>query len=104
VLVAGASAFNRAMLRSSIEMAGHRVVEAANAAEAIEGMSRQRIDLVALSADLASDKEQAEGGGSLIALLRKHAGRDVPVLPLGADSGGDYGKLTSSIDSLLAHV
>ncbi len=100
VLVAGASRFNRAMVRSSIEMAGHRVVEAATAAEAVAEMSRRRIDVVALS----SDVEQAEGGGSLIALLRKQAGRDVPVLPLEADAAADHGQITSSIESLLASV
>ena len=99
VLIAGASRFNRAMFRSSIEMAGHRVVEAANATEAVAAMSRRRIDLVALSADV----EQAEGGGSLIALLRRHAGREVPVLPLGAH-GTDHEQLASSIESLLAPV
>jgi two-component system, chemotaxis family, sensor kinase CheA len=100
VLVAGASRFNRAMVRSSIEMAGHRVVEASTAAEAVAEMSRRRIDVVALS----SDVEQAEGGGSLIALLRKQAGRDVPVLPLEADAAADHGQISSSIESLLASV
>ena len=100
VLVAGASRFSRAMVRSSIEMAGHRVVEAANAAEAVAEMSRRRIDVVALS----SDVEQAEGGGSLIALLRKQAGRDVPVIPLDADAAADHGQISSSIESLLASV
>jgi len=100
VLVAGASRFSRAMVRSSIEMAGHRVVEAANAAEAVAEMSRRRIDVVALS----SDVEQAEGGGSLIALLSKQAGRDVPVIPLDADAAADHGQITSSIENLLATV
>jgi two-component system, chemotaxis family, sensor kinase CheA len=104
VLVADASGFNRAMIRSSIEMAGHHVVEAANATEAVAKMSRYRIDLMALSADLAADREQAAGGGSLIAILRKHAGRDVPVLPPGVNGAGDYGQMASSIDDLLARV
>jgi two-component system chemotaxis sensor kinase CheA len=97
VLIAAASGFNRAMVRSSVEMAGHRVVEAANATEAVAVMSRRRIDLVALS----SDVEQGDGRGSLIALLRKHAGREVPVLPLEADAAG-HEQLTASIESLLA--
>jgi two-component system chemotaxis sensor kinase CheA len=99
VLIAGASGFNRALARSSVEMAGYRVVEAASATEAVAAMSRRRIDLVALS----SDVEQAEGRGSLIALLRKHAGREVPVLPLEADAT-DHEQLSSSIENLLAQV
>ena len=103
VMLAGASSFERAMLRSSIEMAGHRVVEAASASEAVQRITRQRVDLVAVAGELAADVEQAEGGGSLIALLAKHAGRPLPVLALQADAAGDQDRLTASIEKLLAN-
>ena len=96
VLVADGSGFARALLRSSLEMAGHTVVEAASEAEALAGTARHRIDVVALSADL----EQAGGGGSLIALIRKQAGREVPMLALGA--AADHEHLAACIESALA--
>ena len=94
VLVAGGSGFARALLRSSLEMAGHHVVEAASEAEALEGTARHRIDVVALAADL----EQGKGEGSLIALIRKQAGREVPMLP------ADHKDLAACIESALAQV
>lgn len=104
VLVAGGSGFVRTLLRASIEMSGHHVIEASNRAEALEKMSRERIDLIALSPDLEKDAEQAEGGGSLLALLRKQAGRDVPMLPLESSGAADHLQLTASLEGLLAQV
>ena len=104
VLVAGSSSFTRTLVRTSVEMGGHHVIEASSRTEAIEKMSRQRIDLVALAPDLENDLEQAEGGGSLIALLRKQAGRDVPLLPLDSSAAADHLQLTASLESMLAQV
>jgi two-component system chemotaxis sensor kinase CheA len=114
VLVAGASTFTRSLIRSSVEMAGHQVVEAESTREVMDRISRDKIDLVAISADL----KQATGGGSLIAMIRKQAGRDLPVLALGAHSVQDNElegmnafldrmdgeQMTSTIQSLLAQV
>jgi CheY-like chemotaxis protein len=103
VLVAGASGFTRTLIRASIEMGGHRVVEAGSRVEAIERMTRQRIDVVALAPELENNVEQAGSGGSLIALLRKQAGREVPMLPFGT-AAADHLHLTASLESLLAQV
>jgi two-component system chemotaxis sensor kinase CheA len=79
VLVAGNSAFARAMVRASVEMAGHRVIECANQHELIDGIEKRRVDMIAL----ASDADQAAGQGSLLALIRQHSNRSIPVLTLG---------------------
>jgi two-component system chemotaxis sensor kinase CheA len=86
ILVAGASPFTRALVRSSLEMYGHWIVEAASIQEIVDRLERHRIDVVALSGDL----EQAQGKGSLLALIRKHSGGSVPVLAFGSgESAGE---------------
>jgi two-component system, chemotaxis family, sensor kinase CheA len=58
VLIADPSAFTRAMLRSSLEMAGYRVVEAASALEASALLAREEVQLIAASLELAGLAEQ----------------------------------------------
>ena len=81
ILVAEASAFSRGLIRSGLDMAGYRVLEAANLDEAIRGLEQQPVDVVMAALDLPPD-----GSSALLAALRKRpewAG--IPVLAL-ADS------------------
>ena len=55
VMVAERSPFCRGMLRSCLEMAGYRVVEAGNSDEALRLLEHRRIDIVAASMDLPAD-------------------------------------------------
>lgn len=53
VLVVERSAFARAHLRSSLEMAGYRVAEAASFQEAVDKLSRERVRIVAAAPEFA---------------------------------------------------
>ena len=46
ILIAEASAFSRGLIRSGLDMAGYRVVEAANLDEAIRGLEQHPVDVV----------------------------------------------------------
>jgi two-component system chemotaxis sensor kinase CheA len=77
VLVAEGSSFSRGMLRNYLEMAGHRVLEAASTAEAIEKLGRERVDVVMASLDLPGT------GFDLLERIRKLPGLgSLPVLAL----------------------
>ncbi len=52
VLVAEGSAFARGLLRTNIEMTGHRVIEAATAREAIDKLAKDEVHVVAVALDL----------------------------------------------------
>ena len=52
VLVAESSTFSRSLLRNTLEIAGYRVTEASSAAEAMEKLSKQEIDVVMAALDL----------------------------------------------------
>jgi two-component system chemotaxis sensor kinase CheA len=81
VLVAEDSTFLRGLIRSSLDMAGYRVLEAANLDEAIRGLEQQSVDVVAASLELPP-------GGSdalLTAMRRRPEWQGIPVLAL-ADS------------------
>jgi CheY-like chemotaxis protein len=69
------------MIRSGLDMAGYRVLEAANLDEAIRGLEQQPVDVVVAALDLPPTGTSA--------LLRRHAERpewaSIPVLAL-ADS------------------
>ena len=52
VLIAEASPFARGLMRNYLEMAGHRVYEAADGREAIERLERDRVDLLVAAIDL----------------------------------------------------
>jgi two-component system chemotaxis sensor kinase CheA len=78
VLVAEGSAFSRGLVRNYLEMAGHRVVEAANSEEALEKLEQHKVDVVAVSLDLP-----AHGGLELLERMRKRPNlARIPVLGL----------------------
>jgi len=81
ILVAEASAFSRGLIRSGLDMAGYRVVEAANLDEAIRGLEQQPVDVVVAALDLPPD-----GSSALLATMRgRPEWQAIPVLAL-ADS------------------
>jgi two-component system chemotaxis sensor kinase CheA len=78
VLVAEESSFARAHLRSSLEMAGYRVVEAAGFQEAVEKLSREKVRIVAASLHFAELARHVKDNPKLA---------HIPVLGLLAESG-----------------
>ena len=83
ILVAEASAFSRGLIRSSLDTAGYRVLEAANLDEAIRGMEQQPTDVVIAALDLPP-----KGAASLCTAMRGRPElQRIPVLAL-ADSAG----------------
>ncbi|MBL8177533.1 MAG: hybrid sensor histidine kinase/response regulator [Bryobacterales bacterium] len=86
ILVADHSLFARGLVRNVLEMAGHRVVEAGNVSEALEKLSRHKVDMVATSLDLAGG-----GGTRLLDQMKQQTGLgNVPALAL-VDGGDDPG-------------
>ncbi len=84
ILVAEASAFSRGLIRSSLEMAGYRVREAAGVEEALRELEQRPVDLVVAPVDLPP-----AGGRTLIAAMRpRQEGERIPVLAL-AESAED---------------
>ena len=82
VLVAEASPFSRGLIRSGLDMAGYRVLEAANGDEAIRGLEHNAIDVVVAALDLPCN-----GSGDFLS-------RDAAPSGVGADSGpgpGEFG-------------
>jgi two-component system, chemotaxis family, sensor kinase CheA len=65
VMVADGSAFSRALVKNSLELVGHRVVEAASTSEALARLEKQRVDVVVADVDLP-----AGGGAGLMRELR----------------------------------
>jgi two-component system, chemotaxis family, sensor kinase CheA len=81
ILVAEASAFSRGLIRSGLDMAGYRVLEAANLDEAIRGLEQQPVDVVVTALDLPPN-----GSSALLAAMRQRLEWEgIPVLAL-ADS------------------
>jgi len=78
VLVAEESSFARAHLRSALEMAGYRVVEAAGFQEALEKLSHENVRMVAASLDFADLARHLKNNPKLA---------HIPVLGLLAESG-----------------
>jgi len=84
ILVAEASSFSRGLIRSSMDMAGYRVLEAANLDEAIREMEQQPADVV-----LAALSLPPNGAAALRAAMRGRTEWErIPVLAL-ADSAGE---------------
>ena len=81
ILVAEASAFSRSLIRGGLDMAGYRVLEAANLEEAIRALEQDSVDVVVAALNLPP--------GGTTALLGAMRGRPewekIPVLAL-ADS------------------
>ena len=81
ILVAEGSAFSRGLIRSGLDMAGYRVLEAANLDEAIRGLEQQPVDVVVAALDLPPN-----GSSALLAAMRRRPEWEgIPVLAL-ADS------------------
>ena len=66
VMLAEASSFTRGIVRSSLEMAGYNVIEAADATQALHELERREIDVVAASLDLPG-----AGGFDFLERMRK---------------------------------
>jgi two-component system, chemotaxis family, sensor kinase CheA len=81
ILVAEASAFSRGLIRSGLDMAGYRVVEAANLDELIGGLEQHQVDVVVTAFNVPP------GGSSavLAAMRRRPEWQAIPILAL-ADS------------------
>ncbi len=78
ILVADSSAFVRGLVRNTLEMAGYRVVEAADAKGALREMERRKVDVVLAGVDLPSD-----GGCGLLEGMRRVPGlTQIPSLAL----------------------
>jgi len=78
ILVADASAFSRGLIRSGLDMAGYRVLEAANLDETMRGLEQQAVDVVVAALDLPPD-----GGSALIETMRQRPEwASIPVLAL----------------------
>ena len=81
ILLVEASAFSRGLIRSGLDMAGYRVLEAANLDEAMRGLEQQPIDVV-----VATLAPQPNGSSALLAAIRRRPEwNGIPVLAL-ADS------------------
>jgi two-component system chemotaxis sensor kinase CheA len=81
ILVADASAFSRAMVRSGLDMAGYVVLEAANLEEAMHRLEQAPVDVVLAALDLPPG-----GSSALLAAMRgRPEWERIPVLAL-ADS------------------
>jgi two-component system chemotaxis sensor kinase CheA len=81
ILLAEASAFSRGLIRSGLDMAGYRVLEAGNLSEAIHRLEHQPVDIVVAALDLPPDGSSA----LLTAMRRRTEWETIPVLAL-ADS------------------
>ena len=78
VMIAEASPFVRGLVRSSLEMAGYRVVEAADTPAALRELERRKIDVVLAGLNLLP-----EGEHSLVDEMRRLPGlANVPALAL----------------------
>jgi two-component system chemotaxis sensor kinase CheA len=89
ILIAEPSSFSRGRIRSGLDMAGYRVIEASNLSEAIRQLERQSVDIVAAALDLPPT-----GTSALIAAMRlRPEWSSIPVLAL-ADSAEQIGTKT----------
>ncbi len=81
VLVADPSAFSRLLVRNCLEIGGHRVEEAATAAEALQRLEAGRFDVVLAAAELPPAE-----GRSLAELMKERPGLDrIPIVAMAAD-------------------
>ncbi len=81
VLLIDQSGFSRGLVRSYLEMAGHNVVEAGGADEALEKLDGNQVDLVIVSANLP-------GNGAVLEMIRRKTSEThTPVMGLADDRG-----------------
>ena len=91
VLLAEGSTFLRGLIRGELEMAGHRVLEACDATEAL-----YRLEGVPITAVLAGSNLPPEGCGGLQDAIRQRPNlAHIPVVELAASAGRREGMLTS---------
>jgi len=93
VLLAEPSAFWRGMARCRLEMAGHRVHEAASLEEALEVLKRRRVDVVAAALDLPGGAERLAAE-----IRRQPALAGIPVLALTGAAGAPPAGLEAFAD------
>ena len=89
-MVAEASAFSRGLMRSSLEMGGYRVVEAADTLSALRELEQGKVDVVLAALDLPS-----AGAFDFLEKMRRLPGMaGVPAVALAntADEAGQRGK------------
>jgi two-component system, chemotaxis family, sensor kinase CheA len=101
VLLADGSAFSRGLMRSFLEIAGHRVIEASGPGEAMVKLGLGAIDMVAASLDLPD-----RGAFALLDSIRKHPElRGLPVMAIssagaGSQATGDFSELLDRFDRM----
>ena len=78
VLVAEASPFSRGLIRSGLDMAGYRVLEASSVEEALQELEQSRVDVVVT----ALDRPRGDGASLLEAIRRRPEWNALPVLAL----------------------
>ncbi len=81
VLIAEASAFSRGLIRRGLDMAGYRVVEAANLDQAIRGLELHKVDVLVTALDLPPDGST----GLLASINLRPEWQSIPIMGL-ADS------------------
>ena len=104
VLLAEGSPFSRGLMRSYLEIAGHRVIEAADSREALAKLAAGAVDIVVTSLDLPD-----RGAFELLDSIRKMpALRHIPVVALAgrpsqdgaAENTGDFSECLLKFDRL----
>jgi two-component system chemotaxis sensor kinase CheA len=99
VLLAEPSSFLRGVVRGELEMAGHRVVEAGDAEEALSRMASAGVRVV-----LAASNLPPAGSGGLQEAMRQQSGlAEIPVLEL-TPAARDRESMLASIGQLSAAV
>jgi two-component system, chemotaxis family, sensor kinase CheA len=88
VMVTENSGFARGLLRNNLEMAGHRVVEASSASEAIDQLSKETVHVIVAALDLpnrnaielldAMEKQPALSRIPVVALANRSENGDLP--------------------------
>lgn len=82
ILVADASSFTRSVVRSHLEMGGHRVLEAGSVPEAIERVIQSRAEII-----LANPRLPGGGGEELRKRLVAHPdSRRIPIVAIGTST------------------
>ena len=93
ILLIDQSGFSRGLVRSYLEMAGHNVVEANGADEALEKLDCNHIDLAIVSANLP-------GNGAVLEQIRKKTNEThIPVMGLADDRGDTSSEAARKYDS-----
>ncbi len=83
VLLVEASAFSRGLIRSGLDMAGYRVLEAGSQEDAIRSLEQQSVDVVIAALDLPSEGAQALAN----AMRNRPEWLSIPLLALADPSG-----------------